>query len=171
GAAAMVAFHFLLLVVPTTLMGLSLPLLARGVVGSPREIAPLVGRLYAVNTLGAAAGAAIAGWWLMGEYGFVATVRVAAALDFGAAAVVLRLWWLEHRRVAADAIDPAKTGERSSEVDAPTAAAATADSSTVWPWLALYALTGAVAIGLEVVYFRVIDAVMRNNSYTFASVL
>ncbi len=49
----MVAFHFLLLAVPTTLMGLSLPLLARGVVGEASEIAPLVGRLYAVNTLGA----------------------------------------------------------------------------------------------------------------------
>jgi predicted membrane-bound spermidine synthase len=89
----MVAFHFLLLVVPTTLMGLSLPLLARGVVASAHQIAPLVGRLYAVNTLGAAAGAALAGWWLMGEYGFVATVRVAASLNLGAAALVFLLWW------------------------------------------------------------------------------
>ena len=93
GALAMVAFHFLLLAVPTTLMGLSLPLLARGVVASTTEIAPLVGRLYAVNTLGAAAGAAIAGWWLMGELGFVATVRVAASLNLAAAVLVLLLWW------------------------------------------------------------------------------
>ena len=74
----MFAFHFALLVVPTTLMGLSLPLLARGAVAASREIAPLVGRLYAANTLGAGAGAAVAGWVLLGELGFVATVRLAA---------------------------------------------------------------------------------------------
>ena len=42
-----------------------------------REIAPLVGRLYGVNTLGAAVGAAVTGWWLLGELGFVTTVRIA----------------------------------------------------------------------------------------------
>ena len=41
----------------------------------------------------------------------------------------------------------------------------------LWPWFLLYGLTGAVAIGLEVVYFRVVDAILRNNSYTFATVL
>ena len=52
------AFHFVLLIVPTTLMGLSLPLLTRGVVRNIAEAAPVVSRLYAANTLGAAAGAA-----------------------------------------------------------------------------------------------------------------
>ncbi|HEX2466291.1 MAG TPA: fused MFS/spermidine synthase, partial [Thermoanaerobaculia bacterium] len=162
GALAMVAFHFLLLAVPTTLMGLSLPLLARGVVPSATEIAPLVGRLYAVNTLGAATGAAIAGWWLMGELGFVATVRVAASLNLAAAALVFLLWWRwrEPQPATVEAAPtPAATPPPPSE------------STTPWLWFALYALTGAVAIGLEVVYFRVIDAVMRNNSYTFATVL
>src|SRR5512134_336880 len=53
------AFHFALLVVPTTLMGLSLPLLSRGCVRDIGKAAPVVGRLYAANTLGAAAGAAV----------------------------------------------------------------------------------------------------------------
>jgi spermidine synthase len=41
----------------------------------------------------------------------------------------------------------------------------------VWPWFLLYGSTGAVAIALEVVYFRLIDTILRNNSYTFATVL
>lgn len=166
-AAAMFGFHFLLLVVPTTLMGLSLPLLARGVVAASHEIAPLVGRLYAVNTLGAAAGAAVAGWWLLGTFGFVATVRIAGALNLAAGGAVLLLW-----RVAG-------AGERSVAPALPAAVAPQPVSarSTVagderpWPWFLLYALTGAVAIGLEVVYFRVVDTILRNNSYTFATVL
>ncbi|HYO14232.1 MAG TPA: fused MFS/spermidine synthase [Thermoanaerobaculia bacterium] len=162
-AAAMFAFHFLLLVVPTTLMGLSLPLLARGAVAASREIAPLVGRLYAVNTLGAAAGAVVAGWWLLGQFGFVASVRIAGTLNLAAAAVVLLL-----RRFAAPA------GPERGEPAADTAGAAAGPAGRAersWPWFLLYGLTGAVAIGLEVVYFRVVDAIWRNNSYTFATVL
>lgn len=155
-AAAMFAFHFLLLVVPTTLMGLSLPLLARSSVAASREIAPLVGRLYAVNTLGAATGAAVAGWWLLGELGFVATVRIAGSLNLAAAGVVLLLW----RGAAAES--PASAAPASASGEA---------RERVWPWFLMYGLTGAVAIGLEIVYFRVIDVVWRNNSYTFATVL
>lgn len=157
-AAAMFGFHFLLLAVPTTLMGLSLPLLARAAVAVSQEIAPLVGRLYAVNTLGAAAGAAVTGWWLLGELGFVATVRIAAALSFAAAAAVFLLWRAGVRtQPAPPEPTPISTGNAGEERS--------------WPWFLLYGLTGAVAIGLEIVYFRVVDAVWRNNSYTFATVL
>ena len=41
----------------------------------------------------------------------------------------------------------------------------------VWPWFAIYGLTGAVALGFEQLFFRVIDAEMRSNSYSFAHVL
>jgi predicted membrane-bound spermidine synthase len=159
---AMFAFHFLLLAVPTTLMGLSLPLLARGAVTASPEIAPLVGKLYAVNTLGAAVGAAVAGWWLLGTFGFVASVRVAATLNLAAAAAVLLLWKM------APAAGPARNedvAETSRDLDGD------AGGERPWPWFLLYGLTGAVAIGLEIVYFRVVDAIWRNNSYTFASVL
>jgi spermidine synthase len=163
-AAAMFAFHFLLLVIPTTLMGLSLPLLARGAVAASHEIAPLVGRLYGVNTLGAAAGAAVAGWWLLGKLGFVATVRIAAALNLAVAAAVLLLW-----RFGA-AAGPARP-QPTVTADAGGKIGEAGGAERTWPWFLLYGLTGAVAIGLEIVYFRVVDAVWRNNSYTFATVL
>ena len=47
GALASFAFHFALLIVPTTLMGLSLPL-ASSFVERIEDAAPLVGRLYAI---------------------------------------------------------------------------------------------------------------------------
>ncbi len=158
-AAAMFVFHFLLLAVPTTLMGLSLPLLARGAVAASSEIAPLVGRLYGVNTLGAAVGAAVAGWVLLGELGFVTSVRIAAGINFAAALVVLLLW-----RTAGSEMPGSTRAE-------PVAGAAAGGGERFWPWFLLYGLTGAVAIGLEIVYFRVVDAIWRNNSYTFATVL
>jgi spermidine synthase len=154
------AFHFLLLVVPTTLMGLSLPLLARGVVRTIGEAAPVVSRLYAANTLGAAAGAAVGGWFLLGNLGFDGTVRLASSLNLVAAAAVLVLL----KRAAREP----------QEAPAPAQVPAATDSTgstRVWPWLALYAATGAAALALEVVYFRLVDGIMRSNSYTFAHVL
>jgi predicted membrane-bound spermidine synthase len=71
------AFNFALLLAPTILMGLSLPLVAKGLVERIADAGSLVGRLYSVNTLGAAAGAALAGWKLLGTYGFVTTTRIA----------------------------------------------------------------------------------------------
>jgi spermidine synthase len=151
-------FHFVLLVVPTTLMGLSLPLLSRGMVRGVGEAASVVSRLYAANTLGAAAGAAVGGWFLLGNLGFDGTVQLASSLNLAAAAVVLA-WWRGVRLEAA----------------APSHAAATpaagVESARVWPWFALYAATGAAALALEVVYFRLVDGIMRSNSYSFAHVL
>jgi spermidine synthase len=153
------AFHFVLLVVPTTLMGLSLPLLSRGVVRDVGEAAPVVSRLYAANTLGAAAGAAVGGWLLLGNLGFDGTVRLASSLNLAAAAVVLALW----RRAPAAATNAG--------TPALSALAEGSASQRIWPWLALYAATGAAALALEVVYFRLVDGIMRSNSYTFAHVL
>jgi hypothetical protein len=89
--------------------------------------------------------------------GFVATVRVAAAINFAAAAVVLLLW----RSAGPEAPAPPE----------PVAGTVAGGGERSWPWFLLYGLTGAVAIGLEIVYFRVIDAIWRSNSYTFPSVL
>ena len=161
------AFHVALLIVPTTLMGLSLPLVARGLVAAVHEMAPLVGRLYAVNTFGAAAGAAVSGWWLLGTLGFAGTVRVAAVLNLAAACLVLSLWGTAGRAARRARAVPSPVG-----VAGPDAGAdPRPHAERVWPWFAVYALTGAVALGLEVVFFRLIDTVMRSNSYSFAHVL
>ena len=165
GTLASFAFHVALLIVPTTLMGLSLPLLSLSLVRSDAEIGALVGRLYAVNTLGAAAGAAVSGWYLLGTLGFVGTIRAAAAGNLLAAALAA-LALLVAIPVAER---PPARPEREGDVigTAPT----TGGGGRAWPWYVLYGLTGAVALGLEVVFFRVVDTVMRSNSYTFAHVL
>ena len=160
------AFNSLLVVVPTALMGLSLPLLAKAVVDRGSDAGAIVGRLYAANTLGAAAGAMVAGWVLLGTFGFVATVRLAGALNLAAAvavAVLVRRW---PRSTATPAVAGAPA----------TATAATPsptgrDGTRIWPWVLAYSLTGAVALGLEQVFFRLVDSVMRSNSYSFGHVL
>lgn len=164
GTAASFGFNAALLLVPTTLMGLSLPLLARATVADVADAGALVGRLYAVNTIGAAFGAATAGWFLLGTFGFTTAARIAGALNLLAAVASFAI---ARRPVAAAAVEP------SPPLGAPLAvpAVASAVPGAAWPWFVVYGLTGAVALGLETVFFRVIDALMRSNSYSFAHVL
>jgi predicted membrane-bound spermidine synthase len=166
--AATFGFNFALLLGPTLLMGLSLPLVAKGVVERIEDAGPLVGRLYAVNTIGAALGAAVGGWFLIGTFGFTTTVRLAGSLNLAAAVAVFLLWRSVDRSGRWRATpEPHDTSE-------PIPADADADAAAggrVWPWYVVYALTGAVALGFELVFFRLIDAVMRSNSYSFAHVL
>ncbi|MCU0270587.1 MAG: fused MFS/spermidine synthase [Acidimicrobiales bacterium] len=173
--AAKFGFNAVLLAVPTTLMGVSLPLVAKGVVDHVRDAGRLVGRLYALNTFGAALGAALAGWVVIGAVGFVAATRLAGALNLTAAAVVLvvaRRWGPGRSEASAVAsLDDPAPDHPSDAVDPSSAEPVTPGAAPVWPWYLVYALTGAVALGFELVFFRLIDAIMRSNSYSFAHVL
>lgn len=177
------AFNVAVLLVPTVLMGLSLPLVAKGVVGRVRDAGPLVGRLYSINTLGAAAGAAVTGWVLLGTYGFVATARMAGTLNLIAAFLVVVSTRGQLRATSEAVATGALDGVGGTDGPAGKVAPGGADpigephggvagsSRPVWPWYVVYALTGAVALGFEIVFFRTIDGVMRSNSYSFAHVL
>ena len=60
-----VVLSMLVLLVPTSLMGGTLPLLSRVLAGDERFAVRSVGRLYAVNTFGATAGCLLAGFVLL----------------------------------------------------------------------------------------------------------
>lgn len=68
---AIFALCFAGLVVPTTLMGASLPLLSRAVATSLETVAERIAWLYGLNTLGAGLGALVGGWLVVGNVGFV----------------------------------------------------------------------------------------------------
>ena len=69
-----------LLIFPTTLLGATLPLLCRFVSSSRKHLGRDVGRLYGLNTLGAATGAAITGFLLIPKLGVMVSTIVALSL-------------------------------------------------------------------------------------------
>ncbi len=70
-----------LLLVPSMLMGSTLPLLARYVTPLADSVGRQVGRLYAVNMLGAVAGCYLAGFYLIRIVGVMGSLWVAAAIN------------------------------------------------------------------------------------------
>ncbi len=151
--AAAFAFHFGLLCLPTFLMGSTLPLLSRAIVQA-QAIAPDIGRLYGINTIGAAAGAvATAGPWILSRTGLEPIVFGAAVLNAiaGVGALVL-------------------SSRMSGTTRAPRAETAQ-PRSTPWAWLFIYGATGFIALGLELVWFRLLNVMMSSNTYTFSRLL
>ncbi|HSB62409.1 MAG TPA: fused MFS/spermidine synthase, partial [Vicinamibacteria bacterium] len=83
------ALHFLALLLPTGLMGMSLPFLVRGLVREVSAAGRTVGYLYGVNTLGASLGALLAPWVLIRHLGIRGAVFAAVAGNLVAAALAL----------------------------------------------------------------------------------
>ena len=72
---------FAALALPTTLMGATLPMLARYAVSEEAQIGRRIGLLYAMNTAGAVLGALLTAFVLLPELGLSKTIWVAAALN------------------------------------------------------------------------------------------
>lgn len=73
---------FLVLVIPTALMGATLPLLIKYVVQRKDQIGSRVGLLYAMNTAGAIGGTLVAGFILLPSLGLNGTIWVGVAINF-----------------------------------------------------------------------------------------
>ena len=96
GGGASVALRFglaaLVLLIPTTLMGGTLPVLTRALMGDDRGLLkPSLGRLYGLNTLGAMLGTALAGFFLVEFVGVRASLWVTAALNLAIGVTAIRL--------------------------------------------------------------------------------
>lgn len=86
---------FALVLIPTLLMGATLPLLVAHLVRQTSDVGRSVGLLYFVNTLGAAAGAYAAVQFVLGRFGLQGSVWVAAAVNAAIGGAML----FEARRV------------------------------------------------------------------------
>jgi spermidine synthase len=148
----------LVLLVPTTLMGASLPLLARYVSTSGGAAAVRIGALYATNTAGGIVGTVLAGYVLIGGIGIAATTRLAAAANI---AVGLCAFVLARGRI---------TGATRAGGIASSRAAFLAENGPRIVLLVL-ALAGFTGLALEVVWFRLLVLFLPATIYAFTTML
>jgi hypothetical protein len=150
---------FLALLWPTFLMGLSLPLLARAVVGRGAEVGERIGALYGWNTLGAAVGSLATVFVLVRLYGFPAAIGFGAWANLACAGAAVALAW--------------RKGDASEEagVDAPRDASVPPAAHGLGAWTAIYALSGFIALSLEILWFRVLGVAVKSNAFTFGLLL
>jgi len=152
-----------LLLPPALCLGGTLPMLAQHLIRDPRALGRIATRLYAVNTLGGAAGALAAGFWLPGLLGVRAAYLLAVALNAAIGILALLL----------DRTTPAPRAAVPTPADAPSAprAAAAAGLLPGRQLHALAALSGFVTLGLEVLWTRMFAQVLHNSVYSFTVIL
>jgi len=156
---------FFVLLIPTTLMGATLPVLSRALVQQGSRLGLRVGGLYAVNTAGAVAGAFAAGFHLLGAVGVRRTNSLAALLNLVAALGAYALSALLERAPRSREIGQA--GERPER----WAAAAEPGASLVLPGALL---TGLVSMAAQVIWSRGLVFVfeyLKNTTYAFSAML
>ncbi len=92
--ATIATANFVLLLIPTTLMGATLPILVTHVMRVYKNLGVSVGTLYCANTLGAALGSALTGFFVLYYLGLRSTIYIAAVLNITVSTGV----WLALRR-------------------------------------------------------------------------
>lgn len=88
----LIALTFVILVVPTCAMGATLPVLVTELVRQTKNVGVSTGKLYFVNTLGAACGSFVAGYALLQLGGLNGLVGVAATLNIFVSAIAFYMF-------------------------------------------------------------------------------
>lgn len=155
---------FLVLLVPTTLMGGTLPVLGKYIAGSRSTLTGRIGALYAVNTFGAAAGAFATGYLLLPQLGVSRTTWLCVAFNAAIFACAMVL------------------GRRATEVNVAAPGASAAENVSSGPSvpadrgrqrvvLLAFLLTGFAALSVEVLWTRVLTLVIGTTVYAFSAML
>lgn len=155
------ALSVLLLLVPTVLMGGTLPLLAAFLQRSSVDPGRRSARFYSINSLGAVFGAAIAGFYLVQNWGMVASLQITGMVNLCIAAAAMAL----SRNMEAQ-FQPVGGGTSC----ATTKVEPSTSPALRWAGL-MVALTGGVSMGLEVVAARSMALLFGSSLQCFAIVL
>jgi spermidine synthase len=142
----------------TTLMGMTLPVLAAHMVRTVDEAGARVGQLYAANTLGAAVGTLLAAFFLIEFLGLVLTSYIAVALNVGVGVLSIVL-------------SRATAGGPPRALADPSHQTPTARPSHRRLVLVASFVSGFVALALEVLWTRLVAEGVGLTIYVFALIL
>ena len=173
------------LLVPTTLMGATLPILSAALLRSPAHASNSVARLYTCNLIGAILGTIAAGFLLLPEFGVQATIWTAATVNLviGIAACLLDRKDAQAALTNDEAMDQAVVAKErhaieTTKIKEPSEREEITGQQTVEPeiqstkfWLLCAAVSGFVTISAQVAWTRVLTMVIGSSTYAFSIVV
>ncbi len=156
-----------LLILPqSVLLGATFPLMSAAVLrrsGSERA-GRVLGLLYFANSLGAAIGVLVGGFWLLGIAGLPGTLVAAATLNFG---VALVSYWLAGRKTE-DGWEP--EGDTGAEPRTPSVFSLPSQAPLQFLlWLSL--LTACASFIYEISWIRMLSLVLGSATHSFELML
>jgi spermidine synthase len=142
---------------PTILMGATLPAVARWV-RATREGVAWLGLFYAGNTVGAVAGCLLAGFYLLRAFDMGVATYVAGAINGIVALMAIGISSIARNGAEETSPHPSPLPEyRASAGD--------------WTVCVVIAISGATALGAEVIWTRLLSLMLGPTVYTFSIIL
>lgn len=150
----------IILLIPTTLMGATLPFMARFFIRSIDRLGRGLGLLYGVNILGGVLGAGFAGYFGAMEFGVRTSIVIAAGGNILAATGALLVWALAKGR-------PSEV-----EVAAPQMTSAAPRDPGLTRLLMLgFGISGFTSLAYQVLWTRALNFAIGNSVYAFTTIL
>lgn len=153
-----VVFTLLLLIGPTMLMGATLPLLVEHLVRSSGRVGASVATLYFVNTYGSAVACYLCASFLLRDFGQTGSVRIAASINTLVAAAVL----VFGRNCQAKSGGALATAQPAGEAE---------PALPLWMAMAIASISGFIALGFEIEWYRVFALSSFDRAPAFALLL
>jgi len=147
-----------LLIVPTMLMGATLPLLVEHLVRTSGRVGFSVATLYFVNTFGSAVACYLCAAFVLREFGQSGSVSIAACLNTLVGATAFLYGRSQEKTQLASEVQPAPAA--AGKPAFPLAAA-----------MLISAMSGFVALGFEISWFRVFSLASADRAPAFALLL
>jgi spermidine synthase len=166
GAITVIRFivAFLVLIVPTSLMGATLPLIVKSAIAREDRVGGKIGLLYAINTTGAIVGALVAGFYFIAELGVERSFQIAAATNIAIGLIAVLASYL----IPAPApLAPSAPGNHAPY--APNAPYAPYAPGSLVLWV--FFVSGIMSLALEIIWFRILVVFLRPTAYAFTIML
>ncbi len=155
---------FALIVIPTFLMGATLPVLLKRFVEETGLIGRQVGLFYGLNTIGAVAGSLVCGFLLLRVLGMRLTTLTAAAVNL---LIAIAAWLVGKEKKGSRELSPAAAAKKE-EKEKP---AAGYSRMTVRLVLIGIGISGFCALAYEVLWTRMLNLFFHNTVYSFTTML
>jgi len=146
-----------LLIVPTTLMGATYPILVRATAFNLGDLHRGIGRLYAANTLGGVAGVLLAGFAVLPVTGIPGSIMVAVGANLAAAVAAFAADFQTTARPFPSEENQTRDSNRSKQLPRVLLAAAVG--------------SGALVLGAETLWHRALKMVLANSTTTLTLLL
>ena len=155
-----------LLLIPVICMGATLPILCRFYVSSLSHLGTHTGRLYGLNTIGAAVGSLLCGFWLINILGVWGTLVFAILINS-----IIGLLCL-YAGFKADKFSIAGEGPKESATESVADGKSVKESSGVLTGaLVIFAVSGFCSMAYEVIWAKLLGLIVGPTTYSFTIVL
>ncbi len=164
GTIVRFVMSFAVLLIPTALMGATLPIVVKSSLTRLDRIGTRVGLLYAGNTTGAIIGAMFAGFYLIPQIGLRRSFLLAASINAAVGLTAMAIARLTSPRDAGASATPVAAAR-------PLAVPSLRGLSTESLVLVVFGISGFASLALEVIWFRVLGIMLGPTSYVFTLML